>query len=115
MKTITLKEACEILENAEAIMVHDCEDRLSSPFHPGGVSDCWQEIIQVEECDGSCEDCSSIFTFIGDSDYDDPLFFPAEHNTLVKIDSDGDMLLYELDKSAPIKISILIKKNLNTP
>jgi len=34
MKTITPREACEILENAEALMVHDCEDSKRCAEHP---------------------------------------------------------------------------------
>jgi len=131
MKTITLKEACEILDKADAVIVHNGEGSLSNPLQYIGLVEDWQDIIQVKKClkkqspytggtHGTgylCEEgCDSFFLVLGDAEQDDdPLSFPAEHNTKVKIDADGDMLLHEFDKSKSVKISILTKKNLNTP
>ena len=131
MKEITLKEACEILDKADALIVHNSDDRLSTPLQYSGLAEDWQDIIQVKKCRKKqvpytdswggagymCEaDCDSFFFVLGDAEQDDDaLSFPAEHNTKVKIDADGDLLLHESDKTKSVKISILTKKNLNTP
>jgi hypothetical protein len=107
MKTITLKKACEILDKADAVIVNDnTVGRISTPLQYIQLAEDWQDIIQAKDCD-------SYFLILGDTEQDnDAICFSAEHNTQVKIDSDGDLLLCEQDKSAPIKISVLTKKNL---
>lgn len=71
-----------------------------------------KEITLKEACE-ILEGCDSFFFVLGDAEQDDDaLSFPAEHNTKVEIDADGDLLLHEDDKSKSIKISVLTKKNL---
>jgi hypothetical protein len=131
MKEITLKEACQILDKADAVIVHNSDDRLSTPLQYSGLVEGWQDwVSQVKKCrkkqvsstdmhgrdNGyTCEeDCDSFFFVLGDAEQDDDaLSFPAEHNTKVKIDADGDLLLHESDKTKSVKISVLTKKNLN--
>jgi hypothetical protein len=128
MKEITLKEACEILDKADAVIVHNGEGRLASPLQnisfetseegQSFLESCSDKLEDLEECiESDCDCCSDggFFLVLGDIEHDEPFKFPAEHNTQVKIDADGDLLLHEFDKSKSVKISILTKKNLNTP
>jgi hypothetical protein len=112
MKEITLKEACEILDNADAVIVENREDAFSDNLQ--GVALC--ENIDIknaepcgEESGGDCECGEFPFLYVGDDEY---LIFPTSHNLKVKITPDGAMLLNDGDKIST-KLKVLMTQNLN--
>ena len=119
MKEITLKEACEILDKAEAVLVENREDIFSAKLQEVGLFDPFIHpyIENAEPCPeengGDC-DCEAFpFLLIGSQNDDDEYdTFPSSHNLKVKITPDGSMLINSaLD--IPTKIKILTAKDLN--
>ena len=114
MKEITLKEACEILDKADAVIVENREDAFSNNLQEHAL----YENIDIEnaepcgeETGGDCECGEFPFLYVGDGD-DEYLNFPTSHNLKVKITPDGAMLLNDGDKIST-KIKVLIAQDLN--
>jgi hypothetical protein len=114
MKEITLKEACEILDKAEAVLVENREDEFSDRLQWVSL----YELIDIENTDpcgedsgGDCECGEFLFLYVGDND-DAYLNFPTAHNFKVKITPDGAMLLNDMRKIST-KIKVLIARDLN--